>query len=124
MRKTLFAGLSGIVAALLGSLCCAGPLLFVAFGIGAGLAGTFEPLRPVFGVAMFGSLAMGFWAVYGGRVRQPAPAADGSPPGSTDAVASACAAPTRRRRDVFILWSATVVALILWTYPTWSTWLL
>ena len=48
MRKALLAGIAAVAAALLGSLCCVGPLVFVALGVGAGLASTFEPLRPVF----------------------------------------------------------------------------
>lgn len=46
MRRSLAAGAGGVGAATLGSLCCIGPLLFVTLGGGAGLASTFEPLRP------------------------------------------------------------------------------
>jgi hypothetical protein len=44
-----------------------GPLLFVAFGVGAGLASTFEPLRPLFGVLMLAMFALAFCTVYGRR---------------------------------------------------------
>ena len=44
--KTLLAATGGIAAAVGSALCCAGPLVAVALGLsGAGLAGTFEPLR-------------------------------------------------------------------------------
>jgi len=46
--RMVWAGVRGVTAAFLGSLCCVGPLLFVTLGVGAGLASTFEPLRPVF----------------------------------------------------------------------------
>ena len=126
MRKAFITGAGGVVAAFLASLCCVGPLLFVSLGVGAGLASTFEPLRPFFGLLMVGLLAAGFWTVYGRRM---APALV---PGAPNAVTAdskckpdrACAVPVRRGRDMAILWSATALALILWTFPTWSLWLL
>lgn len=126
MRRPMITGASGVVAAFLASLCCVGPLVFVSLGVGAGLAGTFEPLRPLFGVVMVGLLATGFWAVYG---RRPAPAtvpgAQGAPVGGPGCAPSAgCTTSVRRGRDVAILWGATVLALILWTFPTWSLWIL
>jgi len=117
MRRTLLASLGGVAAALLGSLCCAGPLVFAALGVGAGLAGTFEPLRPVFGALMVALLGLGFYAVYGARLRVPeAPEGldDGCAPGP------ACAVPRSRTRGTVILWMAAVLALVLWTFPTWS----
>ena len=65
MRKAAVTGAGDVVAALLASLCCVGPLLFVSLGVGAGLASTFEPLRPIFGVLMVALLGAGFRAVYG-----------------------------------------------------------
>jgi mercuric ion transport protein len=127
MRRATLTGLGGLVAAFLGSLCCVGPLLFVTFGVGAGLASTFEPLRPLFGALMAALLAAGFWSVYGARfmrastaIPADAPSVGGAPTCAPDA---ACAVPTRRRRDVIILWSATLLALVFWTFPTWSRWL-
>ncbi|HET7275868.1 MAG TPA: mercuric transporter MerT family protein [Longimicrobiaceae bacterium] len=110
MRKTLFAGTGGIVAGLLGSLCCIGPLAFVTLGVGAGLASTFEPLRPVFGILMVALLGIGFYVVYG---RSSVPE-DCGPDG-------ACARPRNRRREEILLWSATVIAAIFWSFPSWST---
>ena len=108
------------MAAFLASLCCVGPPLFVSLGVGVGLASTFEPLRPVFGVLMVALLGAGFWAVFGRRV-VPAPASGGR---GIPAAESTCAAPERRGCDAAILWSATALALLLWTFPTWSLWLL
>jgi mercuric ion transport protein len=114
LSKTALAGAGGVVAALLGSLCCIGPLLFVALGVGAGLASTFEPLRPVFGAIMVGSLGLGLFSVYG---RRPARTPQEAETGSADVT---CAV-RRRGRDVAVLWMAVVVALVFWTFPTWST---
>lgn len=115
MRRTLLASLGGIGAGFLGALCCSGPLIFVTFGVGAGLAGTFEPLRPLFGVLMVALLALGFYTVYGRRfftaergVRVPG---------------AVCAVPRSRTRDQVILWTAAILALVFWTFPTWSIWL-
>lgn len=128
MRKAVLTGVGGVAAAFLGSLCCVGPLLFVTLGVGAGLASTFEPLRPLFGAAMLALLGIGFWTVYGHRLavanpatRPPteAQASDATCPPTTE-----CAMSTRRGRDVALLWGATVLALIFWTFPAWSLWFL
>jgi mercuric ion transport protein len=130
MRRSVVAGLGGVAAAFLASLCCIGPLLFVTLGIGAGLASTFEPLRPIFGVLMLVLLGAGFWAVYGrraARVTQVAAAGTGESGCECNCAseeATSCSAPTRRGRDAAILWSATAIAVVLWTFPTWSLWLL
>lgn len=128
MRKTLLTSVGGVVAAFLASLCCVGPLLFVTLGVGAGLASAFEPLRPMFGMLMLALLAAGFWAVYGRRVAAPLAArGDDALPADADPRRGspvACAAPLRRGRDVAVLWGATLLALVLWSFPTWSLWLL
>jgi mercuric ion transport protein len=114
-RKTLLAGAGGVAAAVLGSLCCAGPIVFVTLGVGAGLASTFEPLRPLFGVVMLGLFAIGFRTAYGQR--QPATAMN-------TAGGQACEVPRGRKREKIILWSAAAVAAVLWTFPIWSIWLI
>ena len=112
-KKGLFASLGAVAAALLGSLCCIGPLLFVTFGVGAGLASTFEPLRPVFGVLMAGGLGVGFYTVYGRKPKATEADACCAPAGT-------CAVPRNRTRDKVLLWIATILALLLWSFPTWS----
>lgn len=123
MRRSTVTGLGGVAAAFLGSLCCVGPLLFVTLGVGAGLASTFEPLRPFFGVLMIVLFAAALWSVYGragSRVMQ-ATSAGAAP---TGAPAAACPTPATRRRDAVILLSAIALAVVFWTFPTWSLWLL
>lgn len=109
--RPLIAMFGAIGAALLASLCCIGPILFVTLGIGAGLASRFEPLRPYFTVLTLALLAVGFFTVYGRRTRATAGVceADGR-----------CANPRARRRDKLVLWVATMVALLVLTFPQWS----
>ena len=123
MRRTLLASTGAVAAALLGALCCIGPLAFVTLGVGAGLAARFEPLRPVFGVVMLGAFAVAYYSVYG----RPARAARPGVAGADDAAAGvACVADDGactshpRRRDRVILWVAAGLARLLWSFPSWS----
>jgi mercuric ion transport protein len=112
MWKTIAAALGGVSAAFASALCCAGPLVAVALGVsGAGLAGTFEPLRPYFLGATSAFLGGGFWLVH----REERKACE---PGQL------CASPRARRFTRLALWTATVVALVLATFPAWSGWIL
>lgn len=113
-RRGLLVSLGAVSAAFLASLCCIGPVLFVTLGIGAGLASTFEPLRPFFTALTVALLAVGFYVVYGKRRARAAMAnAACSPDGG-------CAARRSRTRDKVLLWAAAVVALVLLTFPQWS----
>lgn len=111
-RRGIAASLGAIGAALLASLCCIGPVLFVTLGIGAGLASRFEPLRPIFALMTVALIVIGFYTVYG---RRPV---GGSDPSCT--VDGSCVVPRNRSRDKVLLWIATVVALVLLTFPQWS----
>lgn len=113
-RLGLAAAAGAMAAAFLASLCCVGPLVFVAFGVGAGLASTFEPLRPLFTVLTVALLGLGFYVVYGNR---PAEAYAACTPNAT------CAVPRNRRRDKFLLWIVTILALAFLTFPRWSVFL-
>ena len=118
-RRGLLAAVGAVGAAFLASLCCVGPLVFVAFGVGAGLASTFEPLRPLFTMATVVLLALGFYVVYG-RQRSMSTAVTG-----VDAAcgpAASCAVPRNQTRDRVLLWVATVLALVFLTFPQWSLW--
>lgn len=114
-RRGLTAAVGAVSAAFLASLCCVGPLVFVAFGVGAGLASTFEPLRPMFTLLTVALLAVGFYVVYGKR-RAAAECVD-VPHGT-------CTGPRNRTRDNVFLWIATVVSLAFLTFPRWSLLLL
>jgi mercuric ion transport protein len=106
--KTILAVAGGVTAAVASTLCCAGPLVAVAIGLsGAGLAATFEPLRPYFVGGTI--LALGFGFVTLGREEKLA-----CKPGTL------CASPIARRRMKRALWIATIIAIPLVTFPWWS----
>jgi mercuric ion transport protein len=112
ITKTLLATGGGVVAAVGSALCCAGPLVAVLLGLsGAGLAATFEPLRPYFVAATTLSLVFGFIVVR----REERKACQ---PGTL------CASPTARRRMRRLLWIATGVAVPLVTFSWWSKFIL
>lgn len=112
-RVGRIAVLGAVAAAFTASLCCIGPVLFVTVGVGASLGSSLGPLRPFFTVLVVAALAVGFYTVYG-RTAQPAGCAPGD----------ACTVPPSRRRNAVILWTATVLAAILWSFNYWSTLLL
>jgi mercuric ion transport protein len=112
-RRGLWASLGAVLAAVGASLCCVGPLLFVTFGVGAGLASTFEPLRPLFTVLTFAALAVGFYTVYGRKRRAQAPDACCTP-------GDACAVPRSRTHEKVVLWGATILAILFWSFNYWS----
>ena len=113
MRKSALATAGGVGAAFLASICCIGPVLMVTLGVGAGFASTFEPLRPVFGVVMLLMFAFGFYSVYGRSPMARESALDGQ----------SCERRTGVREKT-ILWVGFVIAILVWTFPTWSVWLL
>lgn len=119
-RRGLLAAAGAIGAAFLASLCCVGPLLFVTLGVGAGLASTFEPLRPALTGLTLVLLAAGFYIVYGrrGAQRQTPESAAGCTPDGT------CTVPRDRTRDKVLLWIATALAVVFLTFPQWSLLLL
>jgi mercuric ion transport protein len=110
--KTVLAATGGIVASVGSALCCAGPLVAVALGLsGAGLAATFEPLRPYFVAGTVVALGFGFAVAH----REDRQACE---PGSL------CASPIARRRMKRALWIATIIAIPLITFPWWSRFVL
>ena len=111
VTKTVLAASGGIVAAIASTLCCAGPLVAVALGLsGAGLAATFEPLRPYFVAGTV--LALGFGFVVLRREERQA-----CEPGTL------CASPIARRRMKRALWIATIITIPLLTFSWWSRFL-
>ncbi len=112
MGKTILAALGAVGAAVGSALCCAGPLVAVALGMsGAGLAATFEPLRPYFVGGTVLALGTGFFLVH----REERKACEPGRP---------CASPVVRRRMKRWLWAATAVAIPLVTFPWWSAFVL
>ncbi len=112
MRKPTIAAFSGVAAAVGSVLCCAGQLVAVALGVsGAGLASTFEPLRPYFLLAAVVLLGSGFYLLE----REERNACE---PGKL------CADPAVRRRMRITLWVATGLALGFGSFSWWSKFVL
>lgn len=106
--KTVLAATGGVAAAVVSALCCVGPLVAVALGVsGAGLAATFEPLRPFFVTGTVLALGSGFLVLH----REEKQACE---PGTL------CASPIARRRMRWALWIATIISVPLLTFPWWS----
>lgn len=108
--RGVLAATTAVLAAFGASLCCVGPILFVTLGVGAGLASTFEPLRPLFTALTVLGLGIGFYTVYGRSAKAEACASG-----------NACVRPRNRRREKTLLWGATVLAVLFWSFPAWST---
>jgi mercuric ion transport protein len=110
MRNSMKAaapGIGGVFAAAGSALCCAGPVLAVTVGVsGAGLSG-FESLRPYFLTFTAASLVLGFWLL---DRDEKAACVPGKP----------CADPAVRRRMKITLWTATIVAVVFATFPSWQ----
>lgn len=106
----------GIIAAFLASLCCIGPVLFTALGVGVGATGilastagflkAFVPYRPYLIAVSLLAIGMGFYLVY----RKPVTTC------STDAN---CADSRSRSKFIFILWASTVLILFFVLSPYW-----
>src|SRR2546428_11252741 len=106
--KTVVAATGGIAAAVASALCCAGPLIAVALGLsGAGLAATFEPLRPYFVAGTVVALGFGFVVLHREEKRACEPG-------------TVCASPIARRRMKWALLISTIVAIPMLTFP-WSS---
>lgn len=109
-------GMAASIATAFGaSICCIGPIVAVMFGMTSLAAlSKYEPLRPIFGGVTVVLLAVAFYATY----RRPEAECE---PGSVCATQG----PDRVQKiNRIALWLATVVALIVFTFPTWSGWVL
>ena len=114
-RVARFGMAASIATAFGASVCCIGPIVAVMFGMTslAALA-KYEPLRSLFGGVTAVLLAVAFYATY----RRPAAACE---PGS---VCATQGVDRVQRINRIALWLATAVALIVFTFPTWSGWIL
>jgi len=110
------ASLGGIIAALFASLCCIGPVVFAALGVGVGATGimastagflkAFVPYRPFFIIVAIAAIGTGFYLLY--RKPKAACASD-----------SHCADSRSRSKSVFFLWIATGVTFFFILSPYW-----
>ncbi|MEX2152712.1 MAG: mercuric transporter MerT family protein [Gemmatimonadaceae bacterium] len=108
VAKSVAASSAGFAAAVGSALCCAGPLVAVALGVsGAGLAATFEPLRPLFVAVTIVFLGVGYAILRREESRACEPD-------------SLCASPRARRWMKWSLWTATALSIPLLTFSWWS----
>lgn len=98
--------IGSVVAAVGASVCCIGPLVFTALGAGAlsAVAIRFEAYRPAFLIVSVALLGAGFYTTY----KPPAPERCG-----TDGTCQ----PSSREVAKAALWLATLLVILLATFP-------
>jgi len=97
---------AGVLAAIGASVCCVGPLVLLALGIGGAWIGNltaFEPYRPLFIGLTLLFLALAFRQLY----LVPQPCAPGTQ----------CADPQANRRRRLVFWSVAILLLGLLAVP-------
>ncbi|MFQ5720316.1 MAG: mercuric transporter MerT family protein [Acidobacteriota bacterium] len=106
------AAITGAVsAALLSAACCLGPLVLAFLGIGgAGAALALAPYRPWFLAATVLFLGVGFYRMYRGNRTE---CGEGE----------SCTMPRARRYGRVLLWVATVIVILVATFPEYSIYL-
>lgn len=104
--------IGSVLAAVGASMCCIGPVVFAALGAGAlGTAATrFEPYRQLFLMLTAALLAGSFYVAY--RPSGDACAADGT------------CRPAPKRTAKLVLWLATLLVMLLVTFPYYVNWLI
>ena len=110
-KKLTAASIGGaVIAAFASALCCLGPLVFAALGLGgAGLLARFEAYRPYFAVLTVLLLAAGFYFTYR-RTSLASSAAAGGP-------ACDCELPGANRFGRVALWVATAAVAGFLAFP-------
>lgn len=114
MDRPLFASVGAVGSAFVSALCCAGPILYVSLGVGAGLASTFRPLRPWFLGAAVLLLGLAFLTVYGRSAESCVDA------GECETEEEARRLQGRRKT---MLWISAALVAVFASFPTWSAWL-
>jgi copper chaperone CopZ len=109
--KEKIASIGALTSAAFASVCCLGPIVLVALGLGgAGLAAGLEKYRPIFLGLTTLFLGVAFYVTY--RKREVA-CADGS-----------CELRSGDAKTKAILWAITALAVSLAAFPTWSAYVL
>jgi mercuric ion transport protein len=104
-RVALFAMVGSIISGFTASLCCLGPLVFIALGFGgAAIFTKFEQYRLPIGAVALGLLALSFYFTYKGEEK--------CTPGSSCAVN-----PRRKKFNKIMLWVITILVLIFISFP-------
>ena len=104
------AAVGSLVAAMLASSCCIGPLLLVMLGVSGAWIGNLtalETYKPIFVLITIVLLTIGFWQVYFKPVRD-------------CPVGEVCARPFSDRLVKFVLWVATTLVALSMTIDYWA----
>ncbi len=104
------AATGSVIGAILASSCCIAPLLLVTLGVSGAWIGSLsalEPYTPWFAAVTLVFLGSGFWQVY--WKKKPACEED-----------SYCANPASDRVIKIVLWSATVLVVLVLTIDYWA----
>lgn len=98
--------IGSVVAAVGASICCIGPVVFTALGVGtlSAAAVRFEVYRPGFLIATTVLLAAGFYTTYRPSVPENCRTDGACPPAS-------------KRVAKIVLWFATLLVILLVTFP-------
>ncbi len=98
---------AAILSAILASVCCVGPFVLIMLGVSGAWLGNLRalsPYRPVFILISVGLLITGFYRVY----KKPKESCE---PGTL------CALPQTKRAGKVVIWSATVIVVLLIILP-------
>ncbi len=105
--------ISSVVAGIVASTCCLGPLILLTLGVSGSWIGNLsamEPYRPIFmGITLI-FLGLAFRKLY--RVPQAC------------AVDKPCARPDNLRKQRIILWLVSIFVLAVMSFPWYGLWLL
>ncbi len=97
---------AGIIAAIVGSLCCIGPLILITLGLGGAWIGTltqFHAIHPYAAIVTTGFLGFAFWRLYI------------QPPGCQEK--GTCHIEKSLKIQRIIFWVVVVVAILLLAFP-------
>lgn len=105
--------LGSIVASILASACCIGPIIFAILGISsAGLMNKFDSYRGIISVVALTFLAVSFYFTYKKK------------PTEECAENSICANPKSDVWNKRILWLTTAMIITILSFPHWSIYLM
>lgn len=103
--------IGAVIAGIIASLCCVGPLILLLLGIGGTWVGTLtllEPIRPFTIIITLGFISIAFWQLYLKPFKcEPE---------------TMCAKPSYLRVQRIIFWIITVVLLLLLALPWYAHW--
>ena len=108
-QKEGVAATGSVIAAILASSCCVGPLVLITLGASGAWIGRLTALKayqPLFVALTIGFLGYGFWHVYG----KPERACNDK----------SCATPRSNRIVRTALWAATVLVVVAVTTDHWA----